>query len=194
MMQNQNPMVNNLLEGRGILISNSKNNFQQIKDFSVQINIDCHRRVLEEKGLFKKPLKEQVWDNFDIFEISEIIAKGLKAGGFTHIQEFRIDKNYIYAVTSRSRGKKINDAIKLFADESELRKRYKVFKYKAALFKNGDSAISTVLIQRQHAVDTPNISIKIKGELTRDQCVTILKNFKKHIAIKTMETKPVISY
>ena len=168
-----------------------------IKNLTIEMDIDCHRRVLEKKGIINKfrsknILPDLVWDNFDIFQVSEKIARSLKAGGFTHIREFKIDQEAIFVTTSRSKGKKIKEAIKLFAGESELRKRYKNFRFNAALYRNGSEIHSIVDINRQHPDSTPAVVIQIKGKLEIECVKTILTELDENIKVKSLRTVPEI--
>jgi hypothetical protein len=163
----------------------------------IQFDIDCHRRILESEGFFKKlkgskSMKEQVWDNFDIFEVSTGLAKSLKVGGFTHIDEFFIDKVQIYVRTGNEPGKSIKDAIKLFGGESELRKRYKRFKYRAVKHNQRDELTCVVDIQRLHSEGIPAVVLKFNGTLPLIRYKKILDNIKRNLEITNYSTKPDI--
>jgi hypothetical protein len=173
-------------------------NGKMIPNLTIKININCHHRKIEQNGFFKKlasgkPKVELVWDNFDIFQVSEQIARALKAGGFTQIIEFRIDNEYIFVTKSKSKGKSIKEAIKLFGGESEVRKRYKEFKFKSVNSDKNNFVQSTVLIKRQHQVGKPPVEIKIKGSLPLKKGKKIIAGLSKNIAVKSMLTKPEIS-
>ena len=163
----------------------------------VQFDIDCHRRALESEGFIKKlkgtrSLKDQVWDNFDIFEVSSAVAKSLKTGGFTHIEEFFIDKVQIYARTEKEPGKSIKEAIKLFEGESELRKRYKRFRYRAVKLDQRHELDCNVDIQRMHGEGVPAVTLKFDGKLPVERYKRIISNIRKNLKITNYTTKPDI--
>jgi hypothetical protein len=170
----------------------------KISNLSITLDIDCHSREIEQKGFLKRMVKDKnpkkiVWDNFDIFQVSEGIARALRTGKFSHIKEFLIDKEYIFFSKKDSRGKGIKEAIKLFGGESELRKRYKEFKFKVVKFDKASEIYCDVLIRRQHSTSTPAVKIKIKGELPTEQAKDIISHLEKNISIKRFETKPALS-
>ncbi|UCH88816.1 MAG: hypothetical protein JSV49_11330 [Thermoplasmata archaeon] len=167
-----------------------------IHKLTIQIDLDCHRRKLEPKGFIKRlressPSQELFWANFDIFSVSEQILRALKSGGFTHISEFLIDDEYIF-VSKKSKGKKIMEAIKLLGNESELRKRFKAFKFKAQMERPQGKTIGTVIIKRQHQEKERNVDIRIKGILSQKQIEKILFYLKENIKIEKIDCEPQV--
>ena len=171
------------------------NEQDMITDLRVQFDIDCHRRELEEesflRGFFKgKPKKKQFWNSFDIFEVSEKLARALKRGGFSRIFEFIIDGEYIFVSSDRTKGKSMKEAIDLFANESELRKRYRQFKYKAYSFSGKKGTEMAVEINRQQYEGEPVVVMKLKGEIPRSKLKNIMKHINKDLKVKGLQSKP----
>jgi hypothetical protein len=179
----------------GIGISDRDTDGQYLKMLLMEFDIDCHSRVLENEGFFKKlkgskSLKEQVWDNFDIFDVSTAVAKSLKAGGFSHIDEFFIDKVQIYVQTGKEPGKSIKEAIKLFSAESEVRKRYKHFRYRAVKHNQREDLYCRVDIRRMHPEGRPAVTLKFNGRLPVERYKRIIDNIRRNLKIKNYVTKP----
>lgn len=177
------------------MISAGKSNEHEVKNLLIRFDINCHRRELPSEGVLKKFKRNkntniQVWDNFDIFEVSSALAKSLKAGGFTHIVLFFIDKIQIYSRTGDEAGKRIKEAIKLFEGESELRKRYKRFRYKVVKLDQKEDLSCEVDIRRMHDESSPAVTLKFKGRLSAERYNTILRNINRNLKIKDFSTTP----
>lgn len=166
---------------------------EKVKNFSIQLEIDCHSRRLEKVSFFRKKkdsraIQQQVWDNFDIFQISGNIAEALRRGSFTHVNEFLIDGVHIFKVSGRKKGKTLKEAVGLFTNESELRKRYKEFKYKTMRYEGEGVIECTVLVQRQHQLGKPPVTLKVKGSLDQKKCRAVIEYIQKSIKIKNLKT------
>jgi hypothetical protein len=178
-----------------ISVNKSGGSNANIKNLSVQFDVDCHRRKLDKKSIFStKPGDDLVWDNFDIFAISGNIIHALKAGGFSHIKEFLIDGEYMYSIGKKSKGKSIKEAISLLSGEKEVRKRFKEFKFLAVKDSEDENIRCIVRIKRQHGSGEKAVSINIKGWLAQEKVHTFLKNLIENIDVTELKTVPEIGY
>ena len=155
---------------------------QYLKNLHIKFDFDVETKKVEPNNLFLKAIgKELIEEDFDLFETTELILRGLAKSKFKNLAELHVDDKTIYKHPEvKSDLRKNIDEIDDFKAEISKGKVIEII----AILNDIHKCKAVIKINKIHDKKKHSIDIQIKGEIKKDIYHTFINYLNEKIGFK----------
>jgi len=157
----------------------TKNDY--LRNLHIKFDFDVKRNEIKPKDFFSKIIRRKlIEEDFNLFQVSEFILRGLAKAKFRGIAKIYVDRKILYKHTGR---------------KSDLRKTIQDIDEYSLEISNGRSieitailddvaTIAKIKINKTHKIKEHSVEIQIKGRIKAEIYHTFLNYLKEKISLK----------
>ena len=161
----------------------TKNDY--LRNLYIKFDFDVKRSEIKPKDFFSKIIKRKlIEEDFNLFQISEFILRGLAKAKFRNITKIYVDKKTLYEHKGRKSDlrKTIQD-IEEYSSEISAGRSTEI----TAVLDDIDMTIAKIKINKIHGIKEHSVEIQIKGRIKAENYHTFLNYLKEKIGLKDVD-------